>query len=127
MKRLLTILLLFIIYFSFNACDSKTSTIPEPSIESSFSEAQPEPDPEMPSDTDTKVEIEMSSESEKPKRPESEILVIITSSGKKYHAGNCQYVNNNPNISFKYLDEAKREGYTACSKCEKTIENELLN
>lgn len=42
-------------------------------------------------------------------------IVYITKSGQKYHRANCTYLRKSK-ISIT-LGEAKKEGYTPCSKC----------
>lgn len=42
-------------------------------------------------------------------------IVYVNTSGKKYHKKYCQYVKSS---SYeKFLSDAKRDGYTPCSKC----------
>jgi hypothetical protein len=47
-------------------------------------------------------------------KPQS-VTVYITRTGKKYHRAGCRYLSRSQ-ISIS-LDEAKSEGYTACSIC----------
>lgn len=44
-----------------------------------------------------------------------ERTVYVTKSGKKYHGESCSYLKSSK-ISIS-LKEAKKKGYTACSKC----------
>jgi len=43
--------------------------------------------------------------------------VYVTANGKKYHRATCHHVKDSKNRIAKDLEEAKREGYTACKVC----------
>lgn len=50
-----------------------------------------------------------------PAEENEEHIVYVTASGKKYHGPNCSYLSKSRTaISLK---DAKKKGYTACSKC----------
>lgn len=46
---------------------------------------------------------------------QEERTVYVTRTGKKYHGPNCQYLSRSK-IPFS-LKEARKQGYTACSRC----------
>lgn len=46
---------------------------------------------------------------------DSSKIVYVTNSGTKYHRSGCSYLKSKRSIS---LSEAKRLGYTACSRCD---------
>jgi hypothetical protein len=45
----------------------------------------------------------------------TDVTVYITKTGEKYHVGSCSYLRQSK-ISIS-LSEAKRQGYTPCSRC----------
>ena len=47
---------------------------------------------------------------------QSNILVYITNSGKKYHREYCRTTRNKETYTIK-LKEAEAKGYTACKVC----------
>lgn len=49
------------------------------------------------------------------KAVQKESTVCITKTGKKYHRSNCSYLRKSK-IATK-LSQAKRSGYTPCSRC----------
>jgi cell division septation protein DedD len=51
----------------------------------------------------------------KPAPAPAPVTVYITRTGEKYHVGTCSYLRQSK-ISIE-LSEAKRQGYTPCSRC----------
>ncbi len=62
-----------------------------------------------------KVEPKVEPKEKTQKDPDEDVTVYITRTGSKYHRGSCSYLRKSRiPISLK---EAKRRGYTPCSRC----------
>ena len=50
--------------------------------------------------------------------PYSDLEVVVTSSGEKYHLPDCRFVKNKTNTTTLSIDEAIKEGYEPCDVCD---------
>jgi hypothetical protein len=59
--------------------------------------------------------------------PITNIEVIVTKSGTKYHAKDCQYVAGKTDTRTLPIEEAKKEGYDPCSVCRPEEQDKYKN
>ena len=123
------VIILSVILLLFALFTSPSDSLDDPSIETTIEETTPEAT-ELSSDTESPTEESTVTENVTETVPETTVappedtvketetkvrMVWVSSNGEKYHSkSSCSNMSSPRQIP---LDEAKRQGYTACKKC----------